>query len=37
MIKQIKTLKKFNINEDEIIKAIKEDYNVEEKEIRKYL
>ena len=37
MIKQIKTLKKFNINEDEIIKAIKEDYNVEEKEIKKYL
>ena len=37
MIKQIKTLKRLNIKMEEIIKIIKEDYNISEEEIKKYL
>ena len=37
MIKQINTLKKLNISNDEIIKLVSLDYNVSKDEIKKYL
>ena len=37
IVKQINTLKRLNIKIEEIIKIIKEDYNITEEEIKKYL
>ena len=37
MIKQIKSLQKFGISNDKIIIEIKDNYGLEEEEIKKYL
>ena len=37
LIKHIKSLKKYNIDDKEIIKTIVKDYEITEEEVKKYL